>query len=370
MKVFINMAEHEAVDEPGLKKKLDDNGEEVEGMNIPMSVGAPVWSEDKKGAKCLVYDIIVNPVVIKESSADKTGKYRDFICQLGMQYLEQKYKEELDKRYKLPKLKYMGETIASQMIQDRKSMPKIQEVNSKVNPVNSNSKVKKPTEKVVVEVVDKELVYATEWLHVSTTSNPDSNTIISAVAAAKQYCHAPTMAAMTTDTNDRNKSLCGWEVQEYSHQTAEYLDPIFEPSEDCVAIVVTAEVNSYDLMLPGSKVSISPFKLSIKVPGYRSTTVYLACAVKPAESYYSLQRPYEGSVSAVRIRVVMLVDHSDWADSADAGSKTWLLTEALSSDSGGDGISERNPYSTESWKVSAATASSGHPTSASSAEGG
>lgn len=39
-KVFINICTHEVIDKPGVKKKLDDKGEEVEGINIPMSVGA------------------------------------------------------------------------------------------------------------------------------------------------------------------------------------------------------------------------------------------------------------------------------------------------------------------------------------------
>ena len=39
-KIFINVCTHEVIDKPGVKKKLDDKGEEVEGINIPMSVGA------------------------------------------------------------------------------------------------------------------------------------------------------------------------------------------------------------------------------------------------------------------------------------------------------------------------------------------
>ena len=70
-----------------------------------------------------MYDIIVNPSVLEECKEDKTGKHRDFICQLAIQSLEQKYNEDLDRRYTLPKLKYMG-TITSQHVRDRKSEPK------------------------------------------------------------------------------------------------------------------------------------------------------------------------------------------------------------------------------------------------------
>ena len=107
-KVFINVCIHEELAKPGLKKRLDENGEEVEGVNIPMSVGPARKSNDKEGKECTVYDIIVNPDVIEEANTHITGKYKDFVCQLSMQSLEQKYKENISHQYKLPKLKYLG----------------------------------------------------------------------------------------------------------------------------------------------------------------------------------------------------------------------------------------------------------------------
>lgn len=339
------MAEHEAIDAPAMKKKLDENGEEVEGMNIPMSVGAPVWSEDKKGAKCVIYDIIVNPIVITEATADKTGKYRDFICQLGMQYLEQKYKEELDKRYKLPKLKYMGDTIASQMIQDRKSMPKIEEVSSTTNPSSSGGKGKGPAAQskgkgIAVEVLDKDLSYTVEWLHAA-----PGDTVVSASTAQQSAIEAFATGA----------SAGPWQLQPYTHQSAEYLDPIVEPESTAAAIVITTDVNSYDLNVPELSVQISPYKVVLKLPGYKKATVHLACAVRPAESHYFLTRPYEGCVSAVRLRAVLAVDHDDWAAFADAGSKPWLLTLALSAEEDGQ---EANPYNMHRSSGNATTAAS------------
>jgi len=125
---IINICSHDEIALPGLKKKLDDNGEEVEGMNIPMSVGPLRKGKDKSDKECYICDIIVNPAVIEEAKADKVGKYRDFVCQLSIQCLEQKYSKTYDRKYKLPKLLYMGETVLSQHIQDRKSIPKIEEV--------------------------------------------------------------------------------------------------------------------------------------------------------------------------------------------------------------------------------------------------
>lgn len=332
MKVFINMAQHEAIDEPGLKKKLDENGEEIEGMNIPMSVGAPVWGEDKKGIKCVIYDIIVNPVVITESVSDKTGKYRDFICQLGMQYLEQKYKEELDKRYKLPKLKYMGDAIASQMIQDRKSMPKIQEVSSKTHPTAAKAKTQ-AVPKAVVEVVDKDLQCRTEWLQAT-----DS---FAGAGQEREVMVREVLSAFSAPVSPDAPPSALYTLQPYTHQLLEYVDPIFESSDNTVAIVIQADVAAYELDVLAVAVQISPFKVSVKLPGYRKVVLYLACAVLPCASYYTLSPPYEGCLSALRLQVVLQVDRSEWTASADPGSKTWLLSQALSGEDG----AEANPYS-------------------------
>ena len=127
---MVNVGVHEEISVPGLKKKLDENGEEIEGMNIPMSVGPQRNGKDKSGKDCYIYDVIVNPEVVEEAIQDSTGKYRDFICQLAIQSIEQKYKKNFDKRYKLPKLKYMGD-VEAQYIQDRKNVPVIEEVSTK-----------------------------------------------------------------------------------------------------------------------------------------------------------------------------------------------------------------------------------------------
>lgn len=357
MKVFINMAQHAAVDEPAIKKKLDEKGEEVEGMNIPMSVGAPRASEDKKGVPCIVYDIIVNPIVVTEASQDKTGKYRDFICQLGMQYLEQKYKEELDKRYKLPKLKYMGDEIAAQYIQDRKSMPKIQEVSSKANP-SSTKKTSKATEKVVAEVPDKDLPFLCTWLNTSKSTS----------SAEGEF----TIGKVQLVLGSAEINMDAYITEPYAHPTAEYLDPIFVPSTASVAIVVSADIPSYELHLPDVKIQISPYKVAIKLPGYKKVLLYLACAIKPAGSFYTLRRPYEGCISAVQVQVVLIVDHAEWAECADAGSKTWLLSQALSDTSGGSGDgADGNPYGASPFNPTAcdnAAAATKHTTEISEAD--
>ena len=138
MKVYINICQHAAIFVPSNKKKLNEEGEEVEGLNIPMSVGLARNETTKDGSPCLVHDIIVNPNVITEARQDLTGKYRDFLCHLAIQCLEQKFAYSLDAKYKLPKLKYKGQ-VQSQRIQDRKNMPSIVEIDSKTNSTSSSS---------------------------------------------------------------------------------------------------------------------------------------------------------------------------------------------------------------------------------------
>lgn len=40
---------------------------QVEGLNIPMSVGPPTVDKDNKGEECIVYDVIINPKVLSKT---------------------------------------------------------------------------------------------------------------------------------------------------------------------------------------------------------------------------------------------------------------------------------------------------------------
>jgi hypothetical protein len=196
-----------------MKKKLDDNGEEIEGMNIPLSVGPKRQGEDKNGVSCSIYDIIVNPKVLRDILDDITGKHKDFICALAIQSIEQKYNENLDKRYKLPKLKYMSDKsslgnnndddnnvnngkyqVATQYIQDRKGIPKIEEVSDRRNTsTSSNKNIKKAdnTNKtnVPVRIVeDKPLDHTMYWLY----SNSEKKSMD--ISASSTYVEPLTIA--------------------------------------------------------------------------------------------------------------------------------------------------------------------------------
>lgn len=147
-KVFINICHTTKLAKPSMKKKLDDDGNEQEGLNVPLSLGNVRETVDKKSKKCDVYDVVVNSEVVAEAKADKTGNYRHFVCQLALQYLHQKYGRQLDQKYKLPRLKYKDfNTDGSchpQWIRAEQA-PKIEEVDEATISSTSGAKLSKKT---------------------------------------------------------------------------------------------------------------------------------------------------------------------------------------------------------------------------------
>mmetsp|Transcript_28579 Transcript_28579/g.66215 ORF Transcript_28579/g.66215 Transcript_28579/m.66215 type:complete len:435 (+) Transcript_28579:128-1432(+) len=115
-KVFLNVTSNEHIESPHLKTLTEMEGQE--GVRVPVSVGTPVEDFDKKGEPCVTYDLIVNPEVV--SKCQETPEYRDFVVQLCMSAVGQKYKMELDQRFKLPKLRYKGTTVQYQRIRLKK----------------------------------------------------------------------------------------------------------------------------------------------------------------------------------------------------------------------------------------------------------
>ncbi|KAH8093671.1 hypothetical protein JL720_4821 [Aureococcus anophagefferens] len=128
VKYFINICAHEAVGVPKQVKRLDDQGKEVEGVSVPVSIGPQNPCEDNKKDPCVSTDCVVNPKVLADADEDKTGAQRDFLCQLAMTYVEQKYKLAMDRKYKLPRLKYKGDPEANaQWVRDASKRAGVEE---------------------------------------------------------------------------------------------------------------------------------------------------------------------------------------------------------------------------------------------------
>jgi len=116
MKVFLNIVSNEHVEEPHMKNFAELEGEE--GCRVPLSVGTPVEDFDKKQEPCVTYDLVANPTVVAE--CENLPSFRDSVVQLCLSAVAQKYKIELDTRYKLPKMKYKGTSVQLQRIRKSK----------------------------------------------------------------------------------------------------------------------------------------------------------------------------------------------------------------------------------------------------------
>ncbi|KAK1931114.1 PIH1 domain-containing protein 1 [Phytophthora citrophthora] len=139
-KVFVNVVFAGEIQEFSEKKKLDDEGKEQEGIHVPLSLGAPHEVKDKKGESSLAFDVAVNTKVVEDCQADKTGAFRNFVCELAIEYIDQKYNIKLDGRYKLPRLTYRGELPPPKHYIRKTQAPIIQEVASKTSTAKPRAK--------------------------------------------------------------------------------------------------------------------------------------------------------------------------------------------------------------------------------------
>lgn len=123
LKVFLNVVMNENVEAPHMKSFAELEGEE--GCRVPLSVGTPVEDFDKKKEPCVTYDLVANPEVVKECLS--TPAFMDTVVQLCLAAVAQKYKIELDARYKRPKITYKGASVQIQRLRVQKQS-QIQEV--------------------------------------------------------------------------------------------------------------------------------------------------------------------------------------------------------------------------------------------------
>jgi len=125
-KVFLNITSNENIEAPHLQSLTEVEGDE-EGVRVPLSLGSPVEDFDKKNEPCITYDLVANPETVLECG--KTPAFRETVVNLCLAAVSNKYKLQLDQRYKLPKMKYKGNVVQLQRIR-KKHNSKIQEVGS------------------------------------------------------------------------------------------------------------------------------------------------------------------------------------------------------------------------------------------------
>ena len=62
----------------------------TQGIQVPLSLSAPREVKDKMGASSLAFDVAMNTKVVENCQADKTGAFRNFVCELAIKNIDQK----------------------------------------------------------------------------------------------------------------------------------------------------------------------------------------------------------------------------------------------------------------------------------------
>jgi hypothetical protein len=71
----------------------------------------------------------------------------------------------------------------------------------------------------------------------------------------------------------------------------------------------------------------------LAVKGYHSVSQYFPCAIIPSSCSWSLRAP-PGAIKKRLLEILFPIDRSDWDVAPDAGSKPWLIAQAIDTDDG------------------------------------
>lgn len=309
-KLFINVTFHDAMEEPGTKKKLDEKGKEVEGLNVPLSMGPIRKCSDKSGIECLVVDGIVNPVIRKEMEEDSTGSQRNFVCQLLMQCFDQKYKDlaPLDRKYSLPKMDYIGYIHVASGEICRKKSDNVEVVKQYVRDTRSKPKI---------EEIDSILTQGTP-------RSPPVDLCISLqllngqVLSVQQY-----LDILKRSTGSRNEVLPCFLPDEEWDKSFPFIFDICQDEEYCVTqMIVKASIRESDF--DSITVSASVYSLHLSGSTFQPTQCILPFPVESKKIICNVD------TETLELCVSMAVQTTSRDQSADVGSGPWLMARALS----------------------------------------
>ena len=119
-KVFLNVAAHESVpdvdDWDGVDRATRGDLAEVKRMRIPMRMSVLRDDVDKAGKQCKVADCVVHIEVVKQAA--KRKEFQTLLIHAAIDLLQEKQSMlDLEPGYKLPKLRYKGNTVQPMRIQ-------------------------------------------------------------------------------------------------------------------------------------------------------------------------------------------------------------------------------------------------------------
>ncbi|RLN48665.1 hypothetical protein BBJ28_00022058 [Nothophytophthora sp. Chile5] len=289
-------------------------------VHVPLSLGAPHEVKDKKGAVSLAFDVAVNSKVVEDCQQDKTGAFRNFVCELAIEYIDQK----LDGRYKLPRLTYRGELPPPKHYIRKTQTPIIQEVapNSKTRSVTTA----KP--KSVQAIVEKTATASYKVYEESGSANLTSERRLCTRRCAIEKLATPLSSEILQQAGTRLVISINFELE-----------------------VLTAS---------NVELELRPELLNVKARGHHDlgTRPYLALMMVVTDLTVfcpafqpELFLPYPVEVDSARIRldrsyntleITLGIDKTWDPLGPDCGSAPWLLSQALNGDDGGvGGIEDR-----------------------------
>ena len=348
-KVFINACSNDHIDEPSAKKSLDENGKEIEGLNVPVAVGPIRDCYDKSGVMCKVVDCIVHPTVIENCNSvnDPSGSNRHFICQFLLRYVSSKYEElgELDERYKLPKLNYKGYVdsrtgtpiektskfaeVCKQWVKDTSKRPTIEEIDSSQEKTKLSTVSKKNLVTTQVTQVKKMEMEMELYLK---ASDGHSMHLADFIKAIKPKLDEPILSLTQFENNmeyptlgklcfsdDKNSFNLPWLFDLPTRDKLISNDRNFQPFELCLKTKLLPKlVESMDI-------SISTSMCIISVPHFYLRTEYVfpfPIVPKSAKSEFDI-------ISGILTITATFAPDVFMDRDPDPGSQAWKLQYAL-----------------------------------------
>ena len=369
-KLFINVASSNTIAEPSTKKRLDAEGKEVEGLNVPVSVGSFRSCTDKAGKPALAIDVIVSPKIIQdknEKNYDSSplgmggSSSRDFLNQFIVQCVEQKCNASapasgqrgpplpsslagvrsggpvtVDRKYTLPKLTYQGYVhsitglpvdkssefaeVAKQMVRDAKKQAVIEEVeplarsvgSPEPNAASNSSKAPEPMPPIEcsmsIEMADGTIKPLSDYIEDATNPSLVGDALV-----------------VTADFPSNGSLLLIADTSKSSN------NPALE------AKVVHLECQVTCCTDPGSiRVDVSAYAVSISSKGHSS----MKCIIPMPIDTGSATCSYNATSSTLFIRAAVVTD--DTIGSPDIGSHPWMLQKGLSSKKESNATSSKN----------------------------
>nr|CCA17503.1 conserved hypothetical protein [Albugo laibachii Nc14] len=282
MKVFVNFCHSEMIQSFSEQKRLDAEGIEQIGLHVPLSIGPPHQVKDMKGIASIAYDVGVNSKVVQDCKNDRIGTFRNFVCELAIEYIEKKYKCKLDPRYKLPRLTYRGELPPPKHYIRQQRSPKIEVVSD-------------PTQ-------------------------PKTRPKITAVKTTQQL-HSADVILEIEDENNSSFKCTRIAAADGGNALAE--EELITMEKKKLKIYVRLHQESPACSIDDIKIELQPEFIRVRIPHYHVYESFLPFPIVLSQAKAIFDPDRKSLILTLPIDTVWTTDKPD------AGSNPWLLANAL-----------------------------------------